>query len=76
MILALRSKYVILILVLLLFQPLSRGLLATVVTRKLKTAFLHFPDSRVASFWCSLGSIELSGFQNRVSHFAGIHWQL
>ena len=45
MILALCSKYVILVLALLLFQPLSRGLLATAVTRKLKTAFLHFPDS-------------------------------
>ena len=44
MILALCSKYVILVLALLLFQPLSRGLLATAVTRKLKTAFLHFPD--------------------------------
>lgn len=63
MILVLHSKYVILILVLLLFQPLSRGLLSTVVTRKLKTAFLHFPDSHVASFWCILGSIELSDFR-------------
>jgi len=59
-ILALCSKYVILVLVLLLFQPLSRGLLATAVTRKLKTAFLHFLDSQVASFWCILGSIKVS----------------
>ena len=60
MILALGSKYVMSVSVLLLFQPLSRGLLATAVTRKLKTAFLHFPNSHVTSFWCILGSIELS----------------
>ena len=35
----------------------------TAEARKLKTAFLHFPDSHVASFWCILGSIELSDFR-------------